>query len=85
MLCGRADPETSCRLHEEIGAHIIQGCRSNMLRKLILRQPGITLHEILILACFHELSTTQADAMAAARGQPSVALGAIKHPVVKEE
>ncbi|KAJ1214029.1 hypothetical protein NDU88_001657 [Pleurodeles waltl] len=60
--------------HEEICAHIIQGCRSNMLWKRILRQPVITLDEILILARSHEF-------MATAKGQASVASSAAKHPV----
>ena len=41
---------------DEIRAQIIQNCWSSFLRKQILRQPGITLDEILVLARSHELA-----------------------------
>ena len=49
----------------EIRAQIIPGYRSS-LRKLILRQPGITLDEILILARSQELVDARAEDMAGA-------------------
>ena len=55
----------------EIRAQIIQGCRSSTLRKLILRQPGITLDDILILARSHELADARAEDMAGEIGRAS--------------
>ncbi|XP_078520839.1 uncharacterized protein LOC144785863 isoform X1 [Lissotriton helveticus] len=46
-----------------IRRQIIQGCRDKTLRGLILRKPGISLEDILILARSHELSNVRATAM----------------------
>ncbi|KAJ1117769.1 hypothetical protein NDU88_005965 [Pleurodeles waltl] len=39
---------------KEMRAHIIQGCKNKTLRGLILRQPNISLDEILIIARPHD-------------------------------
>ena len=44
----------------EIRAQIIQGYRSSTLRTLILRQPGITQDDVLILARSHKLADARA-------------------------
>ncbi|KAJ1119863.1 hypothetical protein NDU88_008048 [Pleurodeles waltl] len=76
---------TGLNQQEEIRAQIIQGCRSNALRKLILRQQGMSLDDILILARSHELSAVRADAMAAVRGQSMAAASSTRMVQVKEE
>ncbi|KAJ1090637.1 hypothetical protein NDU88_003767 [Pleurodeles waltl] len=48
---------------KEVWAQIIQGWRNKTLRGLILRQPNITLEEILIMARSHDLSTARAAEM----------------------
>lgn len=47
-LCGDIDRES------EVRAQIIAGCRSDRLRHMIFRQPGISLRDILELGRFHE-------------------------------
>ncbi|KAJ1115552.1 hypothetical protein NDU88_003775 [Pleurodeles waltl] len=76
---------TGLNQQEEIRAQIIQGCWSNALRKLILRQQGMSLDDILILARSHELSAVRADAMAAVRGQSLAAASSTRAVQVKEE
>ncbi|KAJ1101884.1 hypothetical protein NDU88_006948 [Pleurodeles waltl] len=48
---------------KEVHAQIIQGCRNKTLRGLILRQPNISLGEILIMARSHDLSAARAAEM----------------------
>ncbi|KAJ1210422.1 hypothetical protein NDU88_005786 [Pleurodeles waltl] len=48
---------------KEVRAQIIQGCRNKTLSGLILRQPNITLDEILIMAQSHDLLVARAAEM----------------------
>lgn len=50
----------------EIRAQLIQGCRSSELLKLILRQPGISLDDILILGSSHKLADARTGEMESA-------------------
>lgn len=70
---------------EEIRDQIILGCRSKLLRKLILRQPKMTLDDILVLARSHELSDARAEEMETALHTPVTAPPTIRHVPVKEE
>lgn len=56
---------------KEVRAQVIQGFRNKFLRTLILRQPCITLEDILILARSNELSDIRASAMEATLNQPT--------------
>ncbi|KAJ1087985.1 hypothetical protein NDU88_001144 [Pleurodeles waltl] len=65
---------------KEVWAQIIQGCRNKTLRGLIMRQPNITLDEILVMARSHDLSAARAAEMDMAMSHMPE-----KTPVVKLE
>ncbi|KAJ1159585.1 hypothetical protein NDU88_000092 [Pleurodeles waltl] len=76
---------TGLNQHEKTRAQIIQGCRSYLLRKLILWQPGISLDEILILARSHESINRRADDMVVALVRSTTVPGLTKLTPMKEE
>lgn len=69
----------------EIRDQIILGCRSQLLRKLILRTPGMSLDDILVLARSHELSDARAEEMGAALHTPVAAPTPLRQAAVKIE
>ncbi|KAJ1130830.1 hypothetical protein NDU88_009177 [Pleurodeles waltl] len=70
---------------KEIWAQLIQACKSVVLRRLILRQPGIFLDDILVLARYHELSNSQAYDMEVVLVRGSNSVGSTCSVKVKEE
>ena len=52
---------TDADQNDQIRAQLIQGCKSNTLRKLVLQQPKIALDAILVMARSHELSNKRAN------------------------
>lgn len=69
----------------EIRDQIIVGCRSKLLRKLILRMPGMSLDDILVLARSHELSDARAEEMEAALHTPVATPPQPRQTGIKEE